>query len=385
MTESAPTIDGAIRDFLESLAARSPNTEATYTTGINKLREFLTSGRRSSSRLDPTSATTLDLPGDLLEGFYLWLSRGGDSPRSQPGGRGRAARTSAASVATYTAAASAWVRYLDRRRILPEGASYERMRGDLATVKSRQSYKTPRVDDRIVLLLREVDGAASREVPAWFASAETPPGDTAPPMPAQRQKWLELLRDRALLHTLFSSALRREEAASLNRGDIQDGRAHRALITGKGSKERLAFFGPDALSAIRDYLLARGDTHEPLFMRHDRARGAPGASGERWRISPHAVWEIVKRWSRLSGVRATTHHLRHAKASIMLNEGAKLEEVQDLLGHASPQTTKLIYAHYTAEHLEEAFDRYSPSAEQLLQRLGEAAPPKGEEMDDTPK
>ena len=137
---------------------------------------------------------------------------------------------------------------------------------------------------------------------------------------------------------------------------------------GKGQKERVAFFGKDALQAIQDYVAARGDTYEPLFLRHDRARGDAGPGGENWRVSAHAVWDVVKKWSRAAGVRATTHHLRHAKATIMLNEGAKLEEVQDLLGHASPQTTKLIYAHYTVEHLEEAFDRYSPTTDQLIKR-----------------
>ncbi len=367
------TIEEAIRDFLESLAARSAHTEATYSTGLNKLREYLMAARRNTPGLDTKSATTFDLPENLLEGFYLWLARGSDAPRSLPGGRARRAKTASASISTYVAAASAWVRYLDRRRLLAEGISYERMRGDLTAVKGRQNYKTPRVDDHIVLILQFVDQAVASEVPNWFYGAERPPADVNPPTAITRQKWLELLRDRALIHTLFSSALRREEAASLNRGDVRDGRARRAIITGKGSKERMAFFGSDALDAIGDYLRGRGDTHEPLFVRHDRARGEAGPNGEHWRVSSHAVWEVVKKWSRRSGVRATTHHLRHAKASIMLNEGAKLEEVQDLLGHASPQTTKLIYAHYTVEHLEEAFDRYSPSAKELVERISNSA------------
>jgi integrase len=361
------TVDAAIRDFLESLAARSPKTEATYTTGLTKLREYLAAGRRRGT-LNPSSAYTADLPPDLLEGFYLWLARGGDTVRKSTASQARRQR-SAATIATYVAAASAWVRYLDRRRLLPDGVSYERLRGDLAAVKGRQSYKSPRVDDRIVLLLESVDRTVAAEVPGWFYGKEAPTEEAKPPSQTMRSHWLELLRDRALIHTIFSGALRREEAASLNRSDVKDGRAKRAVITGKGNKERVAFFGDDALHAIGDYLYARGDTYVPLFLRHDRARGDAGPNGERWRVSPHGVWDAVKKWSRQSGVRATTHHLRHAKASIMLNEGAKLEEVQDLLGHASPQTTKLIYAHYTVEHLEDAFDRFSPSAEDLIKRL----------------
>jgi hypothetical protein len=68
-------------------------------------------------------------------------------------------------------------------------------------------------------------------------------------------------------------------------------------------------------------------------------------------------------------VPATTHHFRHSKASVLLNRGASLSEVQDILGHASPETTKKIYAHYETEHLREAFDRYSASAEELVAQL----------------
>src|SRR4051812_49027046 len=104
------TIEEALRDFLESLAARSPNTEATYSTGLNKLREYLLSNRRNMPRLNPATAQTAELPDNLLEGFYVWLARGSDAPRSQPGGRVRKTKTSSASTATYVAAASAWIR-----------------------------------------------------------------------------------------------------------------------------------------------------------------------------------------------------------------------------------------------------------------------------------
>ena len=71
---------------------------------------------------------------------------------------------------------------------------------------------------------------------------------------------------------------------------------------------------------------------------------------------------------RLAEVPITTHDFRHAKATVMLNEGAKLSEVQDILGHASPETTKKIYAHYEVGHLRQAFDRYSLSAEEMAER-----------------
>jgi integrase/recombinase XerC len=164
--------------------------------------------------------------------------------------------------------------------------------------------------------------------------------------------------------------MRRDEVARLDRLDVEDGTADRALITGKGAKERVVFFDTPTLEAIRVYLEARRDTLAPLFLRHDNHRGrSAGHGGHRWRLSPQSVWGIVKRYARAAGVPASTHHFRHAKASTLLNRGADLSQVQDILGHASPDTTKRIYAHYELKHLREAFDRYSATAEELEAEL----------------
>ncbi len=85
----------------------------------------------------------------------------------------------------------------------------------------------------------------------------------------------------------------------------------------------------------------------------------------------------MKRYAGLAGVDLTTHDFRHAKASVMLNRGAKLSEVQDILGHSSPETTKKIYAHYEVSHLRLAFERYSASAEELVAELQRR--PQGDE------
>jgi integrase/recombinase XerD len=166
--------------------------------------------------------------------------------------------------------------------------------------------------------------------------------------------------------------MRREEVASLSRSDVQDGHARQALITGKGSKERIVFFDDQALQAIRAYLEARADRLAPLFLRHDLGRGKQaGPGGRRWRLSPKGVWDVVKRYAAAVGVDATTHDFRHAKASVMLNRGANLSEVQDILGHASPETTKKIYAHYEVSHLRDVFERYSATAEELAEALAD--------------
>ncbi|MBV8718059.1 MAG: tyrosine-type recombinase/integrase [Chloroflexi bacterium] len=334
MDEPADGFDAHVRVFLGSLGGKSPRTYATYQTGLARFREYLESGGRLESWQ----------PGDLgpatLEDFYGWLVR-------------RHGRERRATVATYSAGLRAFVRYLARRALLRPGVTYEQMRANAQQVMGRSTYRTPRIDQGLPLLVTHV-----------LEQPEPPPSERG------GVKRLELLRDRALLLTLFCTGMRREEVARLDRVDLQDGWADRALITGKGEKERVVFFDDLTLGAIREYLSARNDSLAPVFLRHDNHRGrSAGHGGERWRLAPQSVWAIVKRYARAVGVPATTHHFRHSKASVLLNRGASLSEVQDILGHASPETTKRIYAHYETRRLREAFDRYSASAEELVSEL----------------
>jgi site-specific recombinase XerD len=330
----APAFDVYAKQFLTSLGGKSPRTYATYQTGLTRFREYLENTRQLES-WQPT-----ELGPESLEEFYGWLIR-------------KHGRERRATVATYSAGLRAFVRYLARRALLRPGVTYEQMRSNEQQVMGRSTYRTPRIDQGLPLLVTHV------------LQATLPP-----PTKRRGSKRLELLRDRALLLTLFCTGMRREEVARLNRVDIQDGWADRALITGKGDKERVVFFDEPTLLAIREYLTARNDTLAPVFLRHDNHRGrSAGHGGERWRLAPQSVWAIVKSYARAVGVPATTHHFRHSKASVLLNRGASLSEVQDILGHASPETTKRIYAHYETQHLRDAFDRYSASAEELVAEL----------------
>jgi site-specific recombinase XerD len=238
-----------------------------------------------------------------------------------------------------------------RRRIAPPGTSFEEVRANLQEVVGRVPYRTPRIDQRLPLVVSYVESLA---LPAGADRG------------AAR---LELLRDKALIRTLFCTGMRRAEVAQLDRADLDDGWKDQALVTGKGERERVVFFDEPTLEAIRAYLETRADSHKPLFLRHDRGRPAARPGGLNFRISPGGVWTVVKRYARLAGVSITPHDFRHSKASVMLNRGAKLSEVQDILGHASPETTKKIYAHYETSHLRQAFDRYSASPEELVAEL----------------
>jgi site-specific recombinase XerD len=326
--------DTWVSAFLNSLGGKSPRTYLTYQSGLARFREFLDARRQ----LEPWQPSALQ--ANTLEDFYGWLVR-------------RHSRERRATVATYSSGLRAFVRFLARRGMLPPGVTYEQMRDNVQQVMGRSSYKTPRTDRRLPLLVTHV-----LRLPL-------------PPATERRGiRRLEVLRDRALMLTLFCTGMRREEVARLDRADVQDGWADRALITGKGEKERVVFFDAPTQTAIREYLQARADTLAPVFLRHDNHRGrAAGHGGQRWRLSPQSVWAIVKRYARAVGVPATTHHFRHSKASVLLNRGASLSEVQDILGHASPETTKRIYAHYQTQHLRDAFDRYSASPEELVAEL----------------
>lgn len=185
---------------------------------------------------------------------------------------------------------------------------------------------------------------------------------------ASHRARLELLRDRAILRVLYATGMRRTEVASLTRADVADGFAQEAIITGKGQRERTVFFDDATLAVIRTYLDARADRFEPLFLRHDTARGSPGAGGRNYAMGEKTVWNVVRKYGALAGVEASPHDFRHDKATTLLNQGAHLSEVQDILGHASPETTKTIYAHYDRSRLREAFDRFSVPPEDRAAR-----------------
>ena len=314
-------VDEAATLFLMSLGGKAQLTVVTYSSNLRRFGEF----RVESHGPDTTDAIT----DTTLQDFHAWLVR--------RYGRG------CGTVITVLAGVRAFFRYLSRRKLLAPTVTYESLADNAREVIGRRSYRTPRVTKDLAFVV-------------LYAKA----------MPTHT---IEALRDRALILSLFSTGMRRAEVASLNRTDIDNGWQPQAIIRGKGDKERVAFFSEETLAAVRAYLDARHDDYEPVFIRHDRARGKARGRGENYRLSPQSVWMVVSAISGQAGVPITPHAFRHAKATVLLNQGAQLSEVQDILGHASPETTKLIYAHYETQHLRSAFDRYSLSAEEMALRL----------------
>jgi integrase/recombinase XerC len=155
-----------------------------------------------------------------------------------------------------------------------------------------------------------------------------------------------LLRDRAALELLYGCGLRAQELCDLDERSAQLARRHLHVI-GKGDKERIVPLGDHALAALRDWLqigrpaLARPDAPTPALLLSVRGR----------RLRPSDVRRLLERRARRAGVREThPHALRHAYATHLLEGGAGLREIQELLGHASAETTQ-VYAHVAVPHL----------------------------------
>ncbi|HTT68745.1 MAG TPA: tyrosine recombinase XerC [Gemmatimonadales bacterium] len=192
-------------------------------------------------------------------------------------------------------------------------------------------------------------------------------------------------RDRAIVELFYSTGMRLSELVGLNLEDL-DLVSDQVRVRGKGRKERLLPVGRPAVAALRRYYLRRDEALREVagagrravagVARPDRAGGAKQAEvrsaissgavfvGERGqRLTPRAVQLLVRRLLDLvsEGQKITTHSLRHSFATHLLDAGADLRAVQELLGHASLSTTQ-IYTHTSVERLKHVYHQAHPRA-----------------------
>ena len=164
------------------------------------------------------------------------------------------------------------------------------------------------------------------------------------------------IRDRAVLKTLYSSGVRASELAGLNIASLNLDNGT-MIVLGKRRKERIAHLGSYAAKAIRDYLRVRADfghlPHSRLFV---NARGGPLTTRSIQRIVEKYVRQILPMRREVS-----PHTLRHTFATHMLNAGADLRVVQELLGHESLSSTQ-IYTHVSIDRLKEVYHAAHPHA-----------------------
>ena len=166
------------------------------------------------------------------------------------------------------------------------------------------------------------------------------------------------IRNRAILEVVYSSGIRVGELVGLDLDDLvlDEGMV---LVRGKGMKERYAFLGHHAVDALTAWLDER-----PLILKrhHDKAEGNPvflGSTGKR--ISARSVERMVEKYIKETGLnrKISPHTLRHSFATHLLNAGADIRSIQELLGHKNLVTTQ-IYTHVSLEAMRKAYERAHP-------------------------
>jgi len=291
----------ALDRFLTELAAQrraSPHTVSGYRRDIVRVLDLASGAGR------PVAREAWDRP--LLERALKELHR---------------ARHAPASVARAVAAWRSFSRFLKRRGLLERDPA--------------RSIPFPRLPRRLprTLPATELAGALDRM---------QAPDSTS-------------VRDRALLELLYSSGLRLSELVGLNRGDV-DNTSSLLRVRGKGRRERIVPVGRQALAAVTRYLTASG-------RREARADLPVFANARGQRLSGRTVQRVVRRrlGELAGGLGVTPHALRHSFASHLLDRGADLRAIQELLGHRSLASTQ-IYTHVSPSRLRKAYQLAHPRA-----------------------
>jgi len=314
------TIEDAIQNFLRDRAVgQSAQTIETYAQGMRRFTEYLDSVHHSPTR----AASTLSV--DHALGCARWLSEA----------RGIAKAT----LRTYLSALARFYGYLLRERIVNlSAAEIERMREAYRQYRKGGGRRLPKLP------------------PAEAIAALLSAARAVKPQPQRPRLELARLRNIAMLEALRASGMRVGELVTLKRDDL-DYHQRAARVTGKGDKQRLVYFDEAAWEAIQTYLRARNDGARgralyqlPVFARHDRR-----ASTNVLPMTTDSVRLVFRHLARTAGIEIvmTPHSLRHAFATKVLEATGDLAVVQDLLGHASPETTR-IYAKVSSKRMRDA-------------------------------
>jgi integrase/recombinase XerC len=298
-------MEEALADYLRHLALEknaSPQTVKSYREALMQALEFFR-GRCPGQSLKPAQLTTR-----LLRAYLGWLHEQSYAKTT---------------VARRVAAVRSWCRYLCRQNIL--------------AVNPADTLRSPRQDKKLPHFLSEVDLTHLLETP----QLSTPLG----------------LRDRAILETLYSAGLRVSELTGLNLADV-DLDSGLATVRGKGKRERLALFGPQALAAVKNWLDRRESVTARARLQHAIFLNKNGT-----RLTTRSVGRLLEKYLSLSGLdpRTSPHTLRHSFATHMLDRGADIRSVQELLGHRSLSTTQ-IYTHVTTNRLKDGYQKAHPRA-----------------------
>lgn len=310
--------------YLGSVRHLSPNTLESYGKDLGKYETYLGELGVGAERAAVAEA----------RGFVAWLTRQGLSPRS---------------INRMVSGVRGWYRFMERR-------------GEVA-VNPFAEIRSLRTEKRLPSFLFEEEMARLVEMPS------------REPCPDGEEFWK--MRDRAVLETLYSTGCRISELVSLDMHDV-DLKNRTARVLGKGQKERNLFLGAAAVEALRSYmglrvLHPRPPGRPPAERRPGAAGAAAGSRGDAGRalfinqrggrVTDRGVRFILGEYlSRANlGKRVTPHTFRHSFATHLLDRGADIRAVQELLGHASLSTTQ-VYTHVGMERLKKVYRRAHPHA-----------------------
>jgi len=298
------TLEQGLAEFLTHLGLErnaSDKTVKSYREDLTQALEFARE-RLAKSHVDPDDWNTR-----LIRAFVAWLHEQGYAKST---------------IARRLAAVRSFGKFLSRQGVLDENPA--------------RGLRGPRLDKKLphFLTLGDVQKLL-------VAPAET--------------DWAGR-RDRAILETLYSAGIRVSELVGL---DVVDADLNDGVITvrGKGKKERLALLGPNARSAVAHWLDDRVD-----LLRNARA-DSPAIFLNRsgGRLTTRSVGRLLEKHLRFAGLdpRTSPHTLRHSFATHMLDAGADIRGVQELLGHKSLTTTQ-VYTHVTTRRLQSSYQKAHP-------------------------
>jgi integrase/recombinase XerC len=299
-------MEQALAEFLHHLGVEknaSPHTVKSYREDLTQAVEFFRT-RFNGKTPEPERLNTR-----LLRAYLAWLHEQGYAR---------------ATIARRLAAVRSWCRFLCRQGVLSTNPAV--------------GLRGPRLDKKLPHFLQRDDMLRLLSAPL----GETPLG----------------LRDRAILETLYSAGLRVSELTGLNVTDLDlaDGIA---TVRGKGRRERLALIGGPAQAAIQAWLNARAalagprvDSQPALFLNKNRTR-----------LTSRSVGRLLEKYLKQAGLdpRTSPHTLRHSFATHLLDAGADIRSVQELLGHRSLGTTQ-IYTHVSTQRLRDSYHKAHPRA-----------------------
>jgi integrase/recombinase XerC len=300
-------MEEALAEFLRHLALEknaSAHTVKSYREDLTQALDFF------RAKMPPgRPAQPAQLSPRLLRAYLAWLHEQGYAKST---------------VARRVAAVRSWCRFLCRQ-------------GTLAS-NPADGLRSPRQGKKLPHFLSAADLANLLQAPP----ADAPLG----------------VRDRAILETLYSAGLRVSELTGLNLEDLDlaDGLV---TVRGKGKRERLALLGGPAREALGAWLAAR----DALTAGRARPQPALFLNKRGTRLTSRSVGRLLEKYLARAGLdpRTSPHTLRHSFATHLLDAGADIRSVQELLGHRSLSTTQ-IYTHVTTQRLHDSYRKAHPRA-----------------------